>query len=344
MSLNVVNGEPSGPGSPSPARQLDAAAAHGVRLGRADAFWSLTEKLLGHRRYFDWTRSDRTATEFARRQIRWWPVLDYSPAWATSVSGTDHAPPARAEDFAAYGRAFALRYGAHGAFWRLHPKLPRLPVAAYEIWNEPDSILFWKPAPSPSRYLDLYLRAREAIKGVDADTPVVVGGLTNNPEFLTTMVRPRPAVVRHLDGVAIHPYDATPEAVLANVRAMRQTLDALGGNGVPLFVTEIGWVDKPPTARFYADSRQKASFLTRTIRALARSDCGVGAVFVYSWTTAESDPRRGDDWFGVYGSRGEETPSSRALAALLHAAGSKLLFSAGPPAAFCRGFAPPPVP
>jgi hypothetical protein len=324
--------------------QLDAAAAHGVRLGRSDAFWGATELVAHGRRYFSWGVNDRVAEALARRGIRWWPILDYSTLWATTVPGTDHAPPVRAEDYANYARAFAERYGPEGRFWRLHPELPKLPVAAYEIWNEPDAVEFWRPAPDPVRYLDLYLRARDAIRRVDATTPVIVGGLTNQPAFLVAMLASRAGSVGHVDGVGIHPYGRTPVAVIGHVRDMRRALDALGGHAVPLLVTEFGWEDRPPNARFYASPGQKAEFLTRTMRALVSSDCGIAAVIPYSWTTAQRDPRYDDDWFGFYGRDGQETPSSRALGALLRSAGSARVFPHGPPAPLCRGFVPAPEP
>jgi hypothetical protein len=308
------------------ARQLDSAAAHGVRVGRADAFWASTETLVAGRRVLNWTVNDRTAAELARRGIRWWPIIDYSADWASSVPGDTHAPPVHADDFARYARAFAARYGPSGDFWSVHPELPRLPVAAYEIWNEPDSGTFWRPRPDPARYLDLYLRARTAIRAVDPSTPVVTGGVTApGAGFVSDLLRARPAAIGHIDGIAIHPYAGTPASVLDHVREFRTVLDANGAARIPLLVTEFGWVDSPRKDPLFAPPRRKARYVTEAMTELAASGCGVKAVLLYSWTTPERDPRERDSWYGVHPADGGETPSSRAFAAVLRRA------SAAPP-------------
>jgi len=126
-----------------------AAAAHGVRLARADALWAGAEPVspaLHGRHEYDWKRNDRIAGLFARAGIRWWVILDYCPVWASVDNRLMHSPPRSNAEFAAYAGAFVRRYGPGGRFWRLHPDLPSLPVTEYEVWNEPDSSAFWSPA------------------------------------------------------------------------------------------------------------------------------------------------------------------------------------------------------
>jgi hypothetical protein len=52
-------------------------------------------------------------------------------------------------------RAAVERSGAKGSFWSDHPDVPKVPIADWQIWNEPNFSLFWKPAPDARRYLEL---------------------------------------------------------------------------------------------------------------------------------------------------------------------------------------------
>jgi hypothetical protein len=90
----------------------------------------------------------------AAHGLRWMPIVDYAPAWATGRRG--HALPVSDSRFAGFGGALAARYGEGGAFWRMHPELTPQPVNTYEIWNEPDNRGFAAPAPDPAAYAALY--------------------------------------------------------------------------------------------------------------------------------------------------------------------------------------------
>src|SRR5205807_8886011 len=152
------------------------------------------------------------------------PIIDYSTAWAQSLPGQDHSPPTSDADYAAYAAAVSARYGPGGSFWRAHPGLPALPVRQLEIWNEPDNGSFWRPGPDAARYALLYAAARDAIHAVDPSGRVLVGGLSQAPTFLPAMLVADPTLRTGIDAVAIHPYGATPTAVLARVAQVRTVL------------------------------------------------------------------------------------------------------------------------
>ena len=204
--------------------QLQALHQTGATIARSDAFWEAAEPKapVNGIHHYDWTFADSVAGSLAAHGLRWLPIIDYSALWAESVPGQDHSPPRSASAYAAYAAAFAARYGPGGSFWRSHPDLPAEPVETYEIWNEPDIAAFWAPSPDPSRYVELYLRARDAITSVDPTARVIIGGLVRADVSLPAMLQARPDLRRHLDGVAIHPYRANPLGLLAVVRADRQ--------------------------------------------------------------------------------------------------------------------------
>jgi hypothetical protein len=236
------------------------------------------------------------------------------------VPGQEHSPPRRSDDFAAFARAVADRYGPNGSFWSAHPALMPRPVDTLEIWNEPDNAQFWFPTPDPARYADLYLRARNAILAVDPRARVVVGGLTNPAAFLPVMVRTIPGLVREIGGIAIHPYGADPGVVVAKVRAARATLAALGLGAVPLYVTEFGWTTSPPSALAFAPAQMRPGYIESTLVDLAHSGCGIAATLVYTWVTPERDPANREDWYGIHPPGGGASPDVDAFTAGIHRA------------------------
>ena len=248
---------------------------------------------------YDWAFDDQIAGALAACGLRWLPILDYSAPWAQSTPGQDHSPPRNPNDFAAYASAFAARYGAGGAFWSTHPGLTPQPISTYEIWNEPDNREFWLPTPDAAQYADLYLRARTAITAVDPKGRVIVGGLSHPEAFLPGMLRARPGLRGHLDGVAIHPYGGNPGVVLARVRTARRVLTSLGLDIVPLYVTELGWTTDPPGSLSFVPERLRPAYIQTTVADLGHTNCAIAAVLLYTWVTPERDPQDHEDWFGI---------------------------------------------
>ncbi len=281
--------------------QLAALHGTGATLARSDAFWEASEPAppMAGAHHYDWVFDDLIAAALATHGLRWLPIIDYSAPWAQSVAGRDHSPPANPADYAAYAAAFAGRYGPGGSFWREHPELAQQPVDTYEIWNEPDNAVFWYPVPDPAAYADLYLRARDAIDAVQSGARVIVGGLTHPTSFLPAMLAAAPQLRGQLDGVAIHPYGTSPEAVLGNVRSVRTTLNSLGLGTVPLYVTEFGWTTSPPGALDYLPEQLRRTYIQRTLAALGHLDCGLAAVLLYAWVTPERDRVNSQDWYGI---------------------------------------------
>ncbi|HEV3128238.1 MAG TPA: hypothetical protein VGY32_04605 [Solirubrobacteraceae bacterium] len=314
------------------AAQLQALRQAGATVSRADAPWETAEPAppSGGTHRYSWAFDDTIAGSLAAQGLRWLPIIDYSAPWAQSVPGQDHSPPSSPADYAAYAAALAGRYGPGGSFWRGHPELPPQPVDTYEIWNEPDNTSFWKPAPNPAVYADLYQRSRDAIASLQPAAHVIVGGLTHPTEFLPALLAAAPGLRGHVDGVAIHPYGATPAAVLGRARDARTVLRSLGLYDVPLYVTEFGWTTKPPGALDYLPARLRPAYIEQTLAALGHTNCGVSAVMLYAWVTPERNPPDSQDWFGIHPPGGGSPPDTTAFVRGLSAAGSP-----APPQAVC---------
>jgi hypothetical protein len=111
-----------------------------------------------------------------------------------------------------------------------------------------------------------------------------------------------PVLRSQIDGVAIHPYAATPSAVLARVVQARQTLATLGLATVPLYVTEFGWTTSPQGALDWLPARLRPGYVESTLASLAASGCGVAAALLYTWFSPARNPSDAQQWFGISGS------------------------------------------
>jgi hypothetical protein len=295
---------------------LESMKRGGLGVVRRDAAWDVVEPrppARPGRHVYRWQGIDRMVRALASHGLRWYPIVNYSARWAATRRGEVFSPPASDNDYVAFARALAARYGRNGSFWRGQPRYRDHPVNAYEIWNEPNTSLFWRPQNgAPERYAALYLAARRGIRGVDPGARVVVGGLTTAvagstpvPRFLRRMAA-RLGGLREVDAVGLHPYGDSLAQVLGSIRETRRTLDELGGSRVPLDVTEVGWT----TAR--TPEAVRARWLARLARDLPRSGCRVEVLFPHTWLTAESTRAHPEDWFGVANQDGSLKASGRA--------------------------------
>ena len=292
-------------------RALASAEAAGLGLARATPLWEFTEPFppRGGRHHYDWRYDDYIARQLAGHGFRWVAVLGFAPAWASVAPGVLHSAPRGTANYAAYAAALARRY--------------RGLIAAFEVWNEENTILFWRPAPSAAAYARLYEATRAAIGRVAPGVPVLIGGLAGgHPRFLRSLLR-QPELRGRLDGLAIHAYAATPALVLAQVRGYRRRLQAAGFGAVPLYVTEYGWSSRPipgpgfqtlvpPTA--YAPAQVRPDFIVRAARDVLASGCNVRMAIFYAWLTPQANPAAPYQWFGVAAPDGRATPATQAIA------------------------------
>jgi hypothetical protein len=292
-------------------RSLATAARTGLGLARVAALWELTEPApprRGHHRY-DWRYDDLIAKQLAGHGFRWVAVLGFAPGWAANEPGVLHAAPRGTADFAAYAAAVARRY--------------RGLISAVEVWNEENLRIFWRPAPNPVTYARLYEATRTAVHSVDPGVPVLVGGLAGGHRRFLDRLLGQPELRGRVDGVAIHAYAATPNGVLAQVRAHRLALDELGFGSVPLYLTEYGWSSRPvqnvpggfpvPPGSF-APPTVRPGYIVQTARDVLASGCNVRMAIFYAWLTRQRSPAALYQWYGVAAPNGAATPATQTIA------------------------------
>jgi hypothetical protein len=99
------------------------------------------------------------------------------------------------------------------------------------------------------------------------------------------------------------------------VRDARRVLLSLALPSVPLYVTEFGWTIHPTGALSWAPAQLRPEYISSTIAALGRTDCGIAAALLYTWVTPERNPSDKEDWYGIHPPSGGSSPETAAFAA-----------------------------
>jgi hypothetical protein len=296
------------------ASNVASMAADGIKVVRADAFWTSVEPTAPTSAgpTYNWSTTDAIMSVLAQNGIQWLPIIDYTTYWNESVAGDDESAPADPGAYATYAAAFVARYGPDGSFWESNPNLPYEPVKAVEIWNEPNVAGTGMAA---STYATMYEDARTAIHAVNTSVEVIVGGLADPAadyvEGMQQTIGPG-----KLDAVAIHPYDKSPTAILNDVNALRSALNSNGDSSAPIDVTEFGWpISGTASWAPTLSQSERGSYLNSTVSMLANSGDDVERIMPYAWVTQAQNVLDPNQWFGIT-ANGAATDSSNELATI----------------------------
>lgn len=277
-------------------RELQMYADLGASLVRIDVDWSYVERTQGT---YDWSVVDHTFVAAARHGIQVVGILAYSPEWATTVPGENHAPPTDLGDFAAFCAAAAGRY--RGNVW--------------EVWNEPNISNFWLPVPDPATYTDLVQGAYAAIKAADPTATVLAGALSPavdevdgtgiSPVTFTTECYTA-GIKDYFDHWSVHPYcypaAADDDTTIAwntfqRLPLVRAVMEANGDGAKRIWLTEFGApTGTHPTA--VDEEEQARQILTGLIQSLVWRDW-TGPLFIYCGRDPGTDPANREDNFGL---------------------------------------------
>lgn len=128
--------------------------------------------------------------------------INATPPWAMSQGGLPlSSRPSDPDAYGAFTAKVATRYKGK--------------ISAYEIWNEPNAVFFYSPAPDPAGYTDLLKSAYPRIKAVDPDATVIGGVVGAVVDFGSWSINP----VRFIAGM----YAAGARATSTRCRSTRTT-------------------------------------------------------------------------------------------------------------------------
>ncbi len=292
---------------------------HGV-VGtlRIPIYWPQIESRAGE---LDFADLDPIVSEAARSGVRVLPFVYGTPSWLVADPARPPLGSASQAAWARFLRTLARRYGPGGEIWRGHSA--PLPIRQWQIWNEPNFLLFWRPRPSPMGYARLLSVSARAIRGVDRGARVVAAGLAPVeggmlPWTFLRRLYAAPGVSGDVDVVAVHPYSSTLAGMTYQVRRARQVLVAAGEPRTPLLISELGVASasRLPTG-FDWGLKGQASFLRRAYRLLlgARGRWHIAGIDWYAWRDMlDADPHCVFcESAGLFDTTGRPKPAWRAL-------------------------------
>lgn len=210
-----------------------------------------TVKIEDGKTVYNWEQIDRLYDDLLARHIKPFVELGFTPkALATSQNSifywqgnTSHPKPQAWRDLIdAFIRHLETRYGqAEVRFW------------FFEVWNEPNLSGFWEGADQKA-YFELYDTTAKTIKAIDPRLRVggpSTAGAAWVPEFLAHVKQsgaPVDFVTTHTYGVqggfldengaADTKLDPSPDAILSDVRRVREQISASPYPNLPLYFTE----------------------------------------------------------------------------------------------------------
>ena len=273
---------------------LNDQRAAGVRVLRKLFDWSQIEATKGK---FTWSNPDSYVTSAARAGMEVLPVMLYSPSWATSCPSSTRptlCPPANETDFGNFIVAAMARYGPSGSFWKNNPSVPKLPITAWQIWNEPNFPSWWGGTPSASGYAQMLTTVAPMIRAADPSAEIVSAGM---PDSLSTGAIRLGDYVTQLyaagakgsfDTLAVHGYDETPDGSVGLVEQVRAIMNANGDAAVPIWMTEVGWASAGKPYRFSTDLAGQAADIDSLLAQLVarHEELNMRGVIEYMWHDA----------------------------------------------------------
>jgi hypothetical protein len=289
--LGATSGALLDPGAPLDS-EVKVMRQSGVTTLRAPFYWSGAQPSRSKAPTF--AATDPLVAAAARARIELLPLVLGTPPWAARHPELGNSPPKGTATYAAFLKALIGRYGPDGTFWSEHPDVPRRPIEAWQIWNEPNHLHYWSDQPFQHDYVALGRAARTAIKQADPKAQVVMAGFADRSwESIAAVYRAGGKGV--FDVVAIHPYTYEVRDVLRIVQYARRALRQAGDGDRPLWLTEVTWSSgKRPghqPAPFETTPTDQAARLAEALPLLIRErhQLGVERIYWENWISTDRD-------------------------------------------------------
>jgi hypothetical protein len=262
--------------------------------------WSSIQPQAGDE--YHWGSLDAAVTEAANHGIQLLPILISTPKHIASCGSRDcriRIPVYTKEQRGAWHdflTAAVQRYGPGGTFWTdpLHPERLLIldPITHWQIWNEENNT---NVHAKPRDYAKLIKISHNAIKAVDPDGAVVLGGLAGNvsgghphptaQDYLDDIYKFAPK--SSFDDVALHPYADQVKDVSREIKAVRRVMLRHHDGSKGLMITEIGWGSGAPKEQheFVLTPKGQKQRLLQSFKLLLahRSQWHLAGVYWFDW-------------------------------------------------------------
>ena len=274
----------------------------------------------------DLTSLDARIAAAAKHRLDVLPVVLRTPPWAATHPFHPSPAPRRVEDYTAFLRALIARYGSQGSFWAGRPDLPRVPIRAWQVYNEPNLENNWSAQPFARPYARVLCAAHRAIHTADPTAKVVMAGLPNDSWRALERLE-RAGVHGCFDVAAVHPYSGRPENSLKITRLNRRVLDRHGDRGKPIWITELTWASALGKTRNIEGWETTTAGQAQRLRAAYRlyirnaRRLRLQRIYWYTWATRDRGSPSSFEWAGLRrvgrDGRISDKPAMRALRAVI---------------------------
>ncbi len=312
------------------AQTLNDAVAVGITTIRLDLAWNDIQP--NSASTYNWTNFDRVVIAARSKNLTLLPILDYTPAWARATGcTTPKCAPADPNAFALFAAAASTRYAPMG-------------IHTWEIWNEPNIVGFWQPAPNVADYVQLLSATSAAIKAADPQSFIVSGGLAPSGssngniaplDFFTQFANL--GGIPLVDAIGAHPYSYPMRPAYnkwnswqqmagsyPGIESIENILVAHGAASKKIWLTEYGAPTNGPGAGAtssnynfalhptHVDEALQAQMATDSVL-LARSLSYIGALYWYSYKDLGTTRTTIEHFFGLRRFDGSAKPAWQSL-------------------------------
>lgn len=262
---------------------------------------------------YDWAQMDSVINTAHGMGFSITAAITGNPVWGgTPIAG---APDPTA--YAAFAAEVAQRYSGE--------------ISTYEIWNEPNGVIFYAPV-SAETYTTVLQAAYSAIKAVDPDVTVLAGALGATTTIAGLSVSPQEFLAQmyasgaqgYFDAVSYHPYHYTlpfsaglgvTNSPWEQLQALNAIMAANGDGDLKIWATEYG---NPTTPVFGVSETVQANFLEDFLVAWSKLPF-TGPAFIYSGQDITTGMLNHEANFGLFTDDGTPKSAAEVLAALIAA-------------------------
>ena len=306
----------------APARyqmQIDRLKALGLEWVRLDLHWDQLEPV--ENRYQVATLDQLVGNLQANQLKSVFYLVGSAPFATTAPAGApyqDQYPPKDPNVFANRMALLSQRYPS---------------VNAWQVWNEPNLLGFWRPVADPAGVATLLTASAAALRAVDPSKPVVAAGMAFFSEMPNgqTMFNALGALgVASLNTVmSYHPYTQLPEGdAPSNLNFIDKTTQlnqALRNGGVhTLWSTEWGWstYPGPVDAQDLITQQGQADYILRRVALMSAMD--YDKIFLFTLSDLDQRASVRDQFYGLLDIDANPKPAYTALKNFLDTSGPQL--------------------
>ncbi len=296
-------------------KQLDLLKNAGVTSVRVAVPWVFIQPTSPD--VYDWTQMDQMVNLAKENGFSIVATINANPVW-DGIPGSGNPNDAA---YAKFASTVATRYQGK--------------IDAYEVWNEPNGVVFYNPV-NPAAYTADLKVAYTAIKAADPDAMVIGGVLASTktvagvsmaaPEFLAGMYAAGAA--GYFDALSYHPYSwgylpfskgaGQADAPLRQIAQLRSLMAANGDGDKKIWATEYG---NATHSLIGVTEAQQAAFLKDFITAWQSVE-GAGPAYIYTTRDSGTGALDAEANYGLWRTDWTAKPAAQMLADLetqLHA-------------------------